>query len=540
MCAIDCGSFGSLTSVRTLASAADVSFGSFAQRGIGEKPLQLGVGLAQLRQESDGLVGQLLRCDGVERRLDLRQRAVGALGNAGNVLRDPRRVEAGNAIRCGRQQLVQIRERRFDVESMQAIDDFRCRVDERRHRGRRARDVDVVGHPVDRQHGGRQRIDVVELEVVGAGDPLRREMHAQAALDFDLRRFRTRDVVRRASADEPRLELRLHHHVALALRHRLVLLVLDVREADARHLTDDHAAIFHLRADVESLHRLVEIRFHHGTRLQPAPGADDQQHGDTRGNRADDEQPELEIVRFLAHAATGSGLAVEELAHPRIVALVAQLARIAFGDDALLAAVEHDHAVGDREDARQLVRDDDERDAEVARESPDQRVELGGRDRIEARRRLVEEQDHRIERHRARDRRALLHAARDLRRQVAGERTEADERQLHPRDQLDLVGREVRVLLERQPHVLGERHRAEQRARLVHDADLAQDRAPRVAFGGDDVVAVDRYTVRSAAGRRPIMCFSSVLLPQPEPPRITNTSPRRTSKLTFSSSTTSP
>ena len=35
-------------------------------------------------------------------------------------------------------------------------------------------------------------------------------------------------------------------------------------------------------------------------------------------------------------------------------------------------------------------------------------------------------------------------------------------------------------------------------------------------------------------GYRPIMCFSSVLLPQPDPPRITNTSPRRTSKLTFS------
>src|SRR5918993_1537049 len=30
------------------------------------------------------------------------------------------------------------------------------------------------------------------------------------------------------------------------------------------------------------------------------------------------------------------------------------------------------------------------------------------------------------------------------------------------------------------------------------------------------------------------MCFSSVLLPHPEPPRITKTSPRFTSKLTFS------
>src|SRR5438094_5209362 len=36
------------------------------------------------------------------------------------------------------------------------------------------------------------------------------------------------------------------------------------------------------------------------------------------------------------------------------------------------------------------------------------------------------------------------------------------------------------------------------------------------------------------------MCFRSVLLPQPEPPRITKTSPRRTSKLTFSSRMKSP
>ena len=32
-------------------------------------------------------------------------------------------------------------------------------------------------------------------------------------------------------------------------------------------------------------------------------------------------------------------------------------------------------------------------------------------------------------------------------------------------------------------------------------------------------------------GLSPIMCFISVLLPQPEPPRMPNTSPRRTSKL---------
>ena len=128
-----------------------------------------------------------------------------------------------------------------------------------------------------------------------------------AARDFDLCGFRTCDVVRRPSADEPRLELRLHHHITLALRHRLVLLVLDVREADPRHLADDDTPVFHLRSDVESLHRLVEVRLHHRARLQPAPGADDQQHGHAGGDGADDEQSQLEVVRFLAHGPHARG-----------------------------------------------------------------------------------------------------------------------------------------------------------------------------------------------------------------------------------------
>src|SRR3954469_25033134 len=46
----------------------------------------------------------------------------------------------------------------------------------------------------------------------------------------------------------------------------------------------------------------------------------------------------------------GLGLAVEELAHPWIGAFFAQLARVAFRDDSLLPAIQHDHAIGDRED----------------------------------------------------------------------------------------------------------------------------------------------------------------------------------------------
>src|SRR6185437_6001678 len=84
------------------------------------------------------------------------------------------------------------------------------------------------------------------------------------------------------------------------------------------------------------------------------------------------------------------GFAIEELAHPAVVAFVAKLAGIALCDDTLDAAIEHDDTIGDREDARQLVRDDDERHAEVSRQAQDERVELGRRDRIETGGRLVE------------------------------------------------------------------------------------------------------------------------------------------------------
>ncbi len=349
----------------------------------------------------------------------------------------------------------------------------------------------LLGTQLSRQRRILRRIDVVDLEVACAGDALRRELDSQSLLHLRRRRLRARQVARRATADEPRLDLRLHQHVALAIRHRNVLLVLDVGESDPRDLPDFDAAVFHLRADVEALHRLVEVGFDRDALLQEAPRADDRQDDHARGDRADHEQAELEVVRSLAHAAAASGSRWKNWRTHGSVARVAQHARIAFGDDALLALVEHDHAIGDREDARELVRDDDERHAEVLGQAADQRVERRRRDGIEARRWLVEEQDHRIERHCARDRRALLHAARDRDRQMSGELLEPHQRELHPADQVDRLGRQFRVFLQRQAHVLEQRHRAEQRARLVHDADLAQDRRARVPFRRGDVVAID-------------------------------------------------
>src|SRR5262249_40849846 len=68
----------------------------------------------------------------------------------------------------------------------------------------------------------------------------------------------------------------------------------------------------------------------------------------------------------------------------------------------------------------------------------DQVVEQARAYRIESGRRLVEEQDVRIERHRARQPRALLHAAADLVGVEVLETLEPDQRELKRRDLADL------------------------------------------------------------------------------------------------------
>ena len=98
--------------------------------------------------------------------------------------------------------------------------------------------------------------------------------------------------------------------------------------------------------------------------------------------------------------------------------------------DPFRGLVQHDAGVGDEEDARQLVRHDDDGDAKVAAERDDQLIELHRRNRIETGGRLVEEQEIGLEHHGAGDAGALLHAAGNLARQMVGERTEPDEFEL--------------------------------------------------------------------------------------------------------------
>src|SRR6202795_2525361 len=71
----------------------------------------------------------------------------------------------------------------------------------------------------------------------------------------------------------------------------------------------------------------------------------------------------------------GRRFAPEELAHPRVVAGVAQHLRVSFGNDALDALVEHDHAVGHGVNAGELVGHDDKGVMQVFAGAKDKQVD---------------------------------------------------------------------------------------------------------------------------------------------------------------------
>src|SRR5207249_4860166 len=139
----------------------------------------------------------------------------------------------------------------------------------------------------------------------------------------------------------------------------------------------------------------------------------------------------------------------EERAHARILRLLAQHPWRAARDQHAALGVEEHAVVGDGEDARQLVRHHDDRRAQAVPQLEDEIVQPSRADRIEPRRGLVEEQHLGVERDRARQAGALLHAAADLRRVVILESAQADERELEGRHLTDVRRAQVRVFAER-------------------------------------------------------------------------------------------
>src|SRR6266566_2149071 len=179
----------------------------------------------------------------------------------------------------------------------------------------------------------------------------------------------------------------------------------------------------------------------------------------------------------------------QEAAHLEVRRVREEVPRRAVRDAGPRLRIEEDAVVPDREDARQLVRHDDDGRAEAVAKFEDEVIEEPGGYRVEPRRRLVEEDHLRVESDRPRHARSLLHAAADFGRVVLLEALQADEGELQGGDLADLGRAEVRVLLERQADVLGEGHRAPQGAALVEDPHAAHD--PRTFLGREALAAVE-------------------------------------------------
>src|SRR4051812_6552215 len=134
---------------------------------------------------------------------------------------------------------------------------------------------------------------------------------------------------------------------------------------------------------------------------------------------------------FRAWLATARLFAAgQEGEHPGVLRSGQELLRVARGDDRLALPIEKHGVVTDGEDARELMCHDHDGGAQAVAQIEDEVVEPPRADRVEARRRLVEEEDIRIERHRARQAGALPHASADLRRIVVLEARETDQREL--------------------------------------------------------------------------------------------------------------
>ena len=114
------------------------------------------------------------------------------------------------------------------------------------------------------------------------------------------------------------------------------------------------------------------------------------------------------------------------------------------------AAVHHGDAIGDRERLLLVVRDVDRRDPELELDAADLLAQLHAHLRVERRERLVEQEHARLDRQRARERDALLHAARELVRVALAGVAEPDElEQLFDRA---CAGRPSRCLRIRSPY----------------------------------------------------------------------------------------
>src|SRR5215831_10678871 len=177
---------------------------------------------------------------------------------------------------------------------------------------------------------------------------------------------------------------------------------------------------------------------------------------------------------------------VQEVVDPRIARMHELLHRV---DDDLVIDQQR-HAMTHREERGEIVGDDHYGHAERLVELPHQRVDAARRERIEVRRGLVEEQDAWIERECPRKCGALDHASRELGGELdARVRVQSGKLDLHRGDAFLILGRKLRVLAQRQHHVLRHRERGKERSLLEEHTD---ERSPLGVIEPLDRRACDR------------------------------------------------
>ena len=143
-----------------------------------------------------------------------------------------------------------------------------------------------------------------------------------------------------------------------------------------------------------------------------------------------------------------------------------------------LAICQYRDAVAYGVKAIEVMGDHENRQSQGLLQSPDQDVELPGRDRVKPGGRFVEKHDVRVEGKRARQCHALGHAARDLGgKLVAVPRIQPDHLELYGRELVEQCNGQAQIFPHRELDVLAYRERREQRALLEQNALAACNRA---------------------------------------------------------------
>ena len=180
------------------------------------------------------------------------------------------------------------------------------------------------------------------------------------------------------------------------------------------------------------------------------------------------------------------------------------------------------------------------RDAQLSFELEDQLVDDVRADRVQTRRRLIVQDHLRIQGNRPGQGHPLSLAAREPRRIVVLETVQADHRQLHLDDVVDLppVASPV-VLADREHDVLGDRHAVEERPFLEEVPEVRADLG-QLPFAQVIDPRPLKYTSPSDGLCRTMKCLIRTVLPQPLGPMMTVVLPFSMDRVTLSSTSLVP